>query len=116
MRLVRHVSIGNQFRFETGRLVYRLNGGIFQTAWIVQSLIEYLNTKWQVDKTKFLYSEVSNPQDCSKCFTLYFAGRPVQSDTISTSLGSIQPYAAINARRLLISTTVYSQILLCTAE
>jgi len=38
---------------------------------------------------------------CSKRFTLYFAGRPIQSYTISTSLGSIQSYAAINARRLL---------------
>ena len=54
-----------------------------------------------------LYSAVSNPQDCSKCFTHYFPVRPVQSNTISTSLGSIQPYAAINAQRLLvhISTT-----------
>ena len=44
-------------------------------------------------------------------FTLYFPDRPVHSDTISASLGSIQPYTAINARRLLIhtSTTVYSQ-------
>ena len=35
-------------------------------------------------------------------------------DTISASLGSIQPYATINARRLLlhISTTVYSQVLI----
>ena len=29
-------------------------------------------------------------------FTLYFPGRPVQSNTVSTSLGSIQPYATIN--------------------
>ena len=45
-------------------------------------------------------------------FTLYIPDRPVHSDTISASLGSIQPYAAINARRLLvhISTTVYSQV------
>ena len=63
-------------------------------------------------KDKFLYSAVSNPQDCSKRFTLYFPGRPVQSNTISTSLGNIQLYATINARRLLvhISTTVYSQV------
>ena len=36
--------------------------------------------------------------------TLHFtslANRPVHSDTISSSLGSIQPYAAINARRLI---------------
>ena len=65
-------------------------------------------------KGKFLYSAVSSPQDCSKRFTLYFPDRPVHSDTISASLGSIQPYAASNARRLLvhISTTVYSQVLI----
>ena len=51
-------------------------------------------------KGKFLYSAVSNPQDCSKHFTLYFPDRSVQSDTISTSLGSIKPYTTINARRL----------------
>ena len=47
-------------------------------------------------------------------FTLYFPDRPVHSDTISASLGSIQPYAAIIAQRLLvhISTTVYSQVLI----
>ncbi len=45
-------------------------------------------------------------------FMLYFPGRPVQSNTISTSLGRIQPYATINARRLLvhISIIVYSQV------
>ena len=67
---------------------------------------------------KFLYSAVSNPQDCSKRFTLYFNDSPVHSDTISASLGSIQPYATTNARRLLvhISTTVYSQVLIYIAE
>ena len=51
-------------------------------------------------------------------FILYFPGKPVQSNTISTSLGSIQPYATINARRLpvQISTTVYSQVLIYTSE
>ena len=60
-------------------------------------------------KGKFLYSAVSSPQDRSKRFTLYFPDRPVHSDTISASLGSIQPYATVKARRLLvdISTTVY---------
>ena len=53
-------------------------------------------------KGKFLYSAVSHPQDRSKHFTLYFPDRPVHSDTISASLGSIQPYATINARRLLV--------------
>ena len=69
-------------------------------------------------KGKFLYSAVSSLQDRSKRFTLYFHDRPVHWDTISASLGNIQPYATINARRLLIyvSTTVYSQILIYTAE
>ncbi|KAK2175962.1 hypothetical protein NP493_692g00020 [Ridgeia piscesae] len=48
-------------------------------------------------------------------FTLYFPDRPVQSDTISASLGSIQPYATINARSCSY-TTVYSQVLIYTAE
>ena len=58
-------------------------------------------------KRKFLYSAVSSPQDCSKHILL--PGRPVQSNIVSTSLGSIQPYTTINARRLLIhiSTTVH---------
>ena len=69
-------------------------------------------------KGKFLYSTVSSPQDRSKRFTLYFPDRPVHSDTNSASLGSIQPYASINVQRLLIhmSTTVYSQVLIYTAE
>ena len=64
-------------------------------------------------KGKFLYNAVSSPQNRSKRFTLYFPDRPVHSDTISASLGRIQPYATINARRLLvhISTTVYSQVM-----
>ena len=71
-----------------------------------------------VKKDRFLYSAVSSPQDHSKHFTLYFPDRPVQSDTISASLGSIQSYATINVRRLPIhiSTTVYSQVLIYTAE
>ena len=69
-------------------------------------------------KGKFLYSAVSSPQDRSKRFTLYFSDRPVHPDTISASLGRIQPYATINARRLLvhISITVYSQVLIYSAE
>ena len=53
-----------------------------------------------------------------RAFTLYFPGRPVQSNTISTSLGSIQLYAAVNVRWLLvyISTTVYSQVLIQLTE
>ena len=63
-----------------------------------------------------LYSAVSSPHDCSKRMILYFPDRSVQSNTFSTSLGSIQPYVAINARRLLvhIRTTVYSHVLIHT--
>ena len=77
-----------------------------------------LTEKQHEKKGKFLYSAVSSPRDHSKHFTLDFPDRPVHSDTISASLGSIQPYATINARRLLvhISTTVYSQALIYTAE
>ena len=69
-------------------------------------------------KGKFIYSAVSSPLDRSKRFTLYFPDRPVHSGTILASLGSIQPYATINARRLLvhISTTVYSQVLIYSGE
>ena len=61
---------------------------------------------------KFLYSSVSSPKDRSKRFTLYFPDRPIHSYTISASLGSIQPYATINARRMLvhISATVHSYL------
>ena len=69
-------------------------------------------------KGKFLYSAVSSPQDHSERFTLYFPDRPVHPDTISASLGSIQPYTTIIMQRLLIhiSTTVCSQVLIYTAE
>ena len=81
-------------------------------------LHESIHTAGILTKGKFLYSAVSSPQDRSKCFTLYFPDRPIHLNTISASLGSIQPYATINARRLLvhISTTVYSQVLIYTAE
>ena len=61
---------------------------------------------------------VQYPQDRSKRFTLYFPDRPVHSEPISISLGSIQPYATINARRLLVHivTTVYSQVFIQLSE
>ena len=65
-------------------------------------------------KGKFLYSALSSPQDRSKRFTLYFPDRPVHSDTISASLGSIQPNATINAWRL--SIVRYSFIQLSELE
>ena len=69
-------------------------------------------------KGMFLYITLSSPQDCSKRFTLYFPDRPVHSDTTSASHGSIQPYATINARRLLVqlTNTLYNQVLIYTAE
>ena len=67
-------------------------------------------------KGKFLYSAVSNPQDSSKRFTHYFPGRPVQSNTISTSLGSIQPYATINTYIHHLSIARYSFIQLSELE
>ena len=51
---------------------------------------------------KFLCSAVSDPQHDSKRFTLYLPGRSVQSNTVSTPLGSIQPHATISAQRLLV--------------
>ena len=45
-----------------------------------------MKNSWNLDK------------DCSKRFTLYFPGSPIQSDA-DTSLGSMQPYAANNATR-----------------
>ena len=48
---------------------------------------------------EFLYSAVSSPQDLSKRFTFYFPVILVPSNTVSTYVGSIQPYAIINARR-----------------
>ena len=83
--------------------------------WILMSL---LIPRVKVRQVLIYCSAVSSPQDRSKRFTLYFPDRPVHSDTISASLGSIQPYAAINAPRLHVhmSTTVYSQVLIYTAE
>jgi hypothetical protein len=47
-----------------------------------------------------------------------FYDRRVHSNTASTSLESIPPYAAIQARRQIVnqSTTVYCQVLIDTAE
>ena len=68
--------------------------------------------------SSYIAHAVSSPQDRSKRFTLYFPGRPVHSDTISASLGSMQPYTTINARMLLvhISATVSSQVLIQLSE
>ena len=80
-----------------------------QTVTLYQPTNAGPNIECNKSKGKFVYSAVSSPQDHSKRFTLYFPDRPVHSDTILASLGSIQLYATINAWRLLvhISTTVY---------
>ena len=73
-----------------------------------------------VDKGKmygFIYSAVSSPLDRSKRFTLSSPGRPVHSDTVLGFSLKHSSHAAI-AQRLFthISTTVYSQVLIYTAE
>ena len=71
------------------------------------------------DKKKgmVLYSAISSPLDRSKRFTLSSPGRPVHSDTVLGFSWKHSSHAAI-AQRLFthISTTVYSQILIYTAE
>ena len=65
-----------------------------------------------------LYSAVSSPLDRSKRFTLSSPGRPVHSDTVLGFSWKHSSHAAI-AQRLfthMISTTVYSQVLIYTAE
>ena len=64
-----------------------------------------------------LYSAVSSPLDRSKRFTLSSPGRPVHSDTVLGFSWKHSSHAAI-AQRLFthISITVYSQVLIYTAE
>ena len=68
-------------------------------------------------KGMVLYSAVSSPLDRSKRFTLSSPDRPVHSDTVLGFSWKHSSHAAI-AQRLFthISTTVYSQVLIYTAE
>ena len=68
-------------------------------------------------KGMVLYSAVSSPLDRSKRFTLSSPGRPVHSDTVLGFSWKHSSHAAI-AQRLFnhIFTTVYSQVLIYTAE
>ena len=68
-------------------------------------------------KGMVLYSAVSSPLDRSKRFTLSSPGRPVHSETVLGFSWKHSSHAAI-AQRLFthISTTVYSQVLIYTAE
>ena len=75
---------------------------------------------WTLNRTvkgMVLYSAVSSPLDRSKRFTLSSPGRPVHSDTVLGFSWKHSSHAAI-AQRLFthISTTVYSQVLIYTAE
>ena len=73
--------------------------------------------KGKKGKGMVLYSAVSSPLDRSKRFTLSSPGRPVHSDTVLGFSWKHSSHAAI-AQRLFthISTTVYSRVLIYTAE
>ena len=70
-------------------------------------------------KGMFLCSAVSSrPLDRSKRFPFHPPGRPVQSDTNSTSLGRVQPCGnyCVKASDSHISNTVHNHVLVYTAE
>ena len=54
-------------------------------------------------KVNFYIAQYLVHRTAQSAFTHYFPGRPVQSNTISTSLGSIQPHATINVRKAALS-------------
>ena len=89
-----------------------IRGGSPLTANMPTFLILKLKGKGMV-----LYSAVSSPLDRSKRFTFSSPGRPVHSDTVLGFSWKHSSHAAI-AQRLFthISTTVYSQVLIYTAE
>ena len=82
-----------------------------------QSFSKKLGDNIVKGKGMVLYSAVSSPLDRSKRFTLSSPGRPVHSDTVLGFSWKHSSHAAI-AQRLFnhISTTVYSQVLIYTAE
>ena len=59
-------------------------------------LVSFMKSKVRVS---FYIAQYPVLRTAQSAFTLYFPDRPVQSDTISTSLGSIQPRATINVQR-----------------
>ena len=79
--------------------------------------LRHMDTIKGKKKGMVLYSAVSSPLDRSKRFTLSSPGRPVHSDTVLGFSWKHSSHAAI-AQRLFthISTTVYSQVLIYTAE
>ena len=78
---------------------------------------KYVELDKKKSKGMVLYSAVSSPLDRSKRVTLSSPGRPVHSDTVLGFSWKHSSHAAI-AQRLFthISTTVYSQVLIYTAE
>ena len=79
------------------------------------------NVRTRIKKVKgrFLYSAVSSPLDRSNCFThVAFPDRPVHSDTVLGFSGKHSSQAAITRQDQIthIPTTVYSQVLIYTAE
>ena len=84
---------------------------------IISLLHSSLHQFKEKGKGMVLYSAVSSLLDRSKRFTLSSPGRPVHSDTVLGFSWKHSSHAAI-AQRLFthISTTVYSQVLIYTAE
>ena len=80
-------------------------------------LLALIDEHKKKSKGMVLYSAVSSPLDRSKRFTLSSPGRPVHSDTVLSFSWKHSSHAAI-VQRLFnhISTTVYSQVLIYTAE
>ena len=90
--------------------------GLYPITHLDVSLSQMIATPFLL-KGMVLYSAVSSPLDRSKRFTLSSPGRPVHSDTVLGFSWKHSSHAAI-AQRLFthISTTVYSQVLIYTAE
>ena len=64
----------------------------------------------QENKGKFVYSSLPSPRGCSKrCFS----GRRVKSNTISTSLGSIQEVSSINQMQVFRNFQMQNVLLKC---
>ena len=91
--------------FITGELL----GGTIGGVWRVRK--GTCNWRFYGEREEVQLEILGNPERMMQQYVLESVNdRPVQSNTISTSLGGIQPYVIINDRRLLvhISTTVYS--------
>ena len=66
----------------------------------VSSIIYVSDINYAHDKkVSFFIAQYPGLRTAQSAFTLYFPGRRVQSNTISTSLGSMQPHATINVRK-----------------